>query len=52
MFAFFPNACGVANIKEFASRLTSLPRFVATQAGASGFVEIVDTLLSRRADKR
>jgi HAD superfamily hydrolase (TIGR01484 family) len=48
MFAYFPNACGVANIAAFAGQLKALPRFVADGSGAAGFVEIVDALLAQR----
>lgn len=49
MFAFFPNACGVANVREFEQRLRNLPRFVATQKGGYGFAEICVELLNKRA---
>ena len=46
MFAFFPNAVGVANIRAFAGRMDVLPAWVTQQAGGFGFAEIVDVLLS------
>jgi hydroxymethylpyrimidine pyrophosphatase-like HAD family hydrolase len=52
MFAFFPNACAVANIVPFTHDLASLPRFVASREGGDGFVEIVDVILRSRAESR
>jgi HAD superfamily hydrolase (TIGR01484 family) len=46
MFAFFPNAVGVANVKQFAGRMDVLPAWVTRQAGGLGFVELVEVLLS------
>ena len=46
MFAFFPNAVGVANVREFAGRMDALPAWVTQQAGGLGFAELTDVLLS------
>jgi HAD superfamily hydrolase (TIGR01484 family) len=46
MFAFFPNAVGVANIREFAGRMESLPGWVTQREGGGGFAEMVEVLLS------
>ena len=46
MFAFFPNAVGVANIREFAGRMESLPGWVTQREGGDGFAEMVAVLLS------
>jgi HAD superfamily hydrolase (TIGR01484 family) len=46
MFAFFPNAVGVANVREFAARMESLPGWVTQLEGGGGFAEMVDVLLS------
>ena len=46
MFAFFPNAVGVANVREFAGRMKSLPGWVTQREGGGGFAEMVDVLLS------
>jgi len=46
MFAFFPNAVGVANVREFAGRMSSLPGWVTQRAGGAGFAEMVDVLLA------
>ena len=45
MFAFFANAVGVANVRAFASRIPTLPRYVTDRAAGAGFAELVDFLL-------
>jgi HAD superfamily hydrolase (TIGR01484 family) len=45
MFAFFPNAVGVANIRAFADRIPTLPAYVTERGGGEGFAELVDFLL-------
>jgi HAD superfamily hydrolase (TIGR01484 family) len=51
MFAHFPNACGVANVRAFAGRMDAEPAFVAPSRGGEGFVEIAETLLAARATR-
>jgi hypothetical protein len=46
MFAFFPHAVGVANVREFAGRMEALPAWVTRQAGGLGFAELVEVLQS------
>jgi HAD superfamily hydrolase (TIGR01484 family) len=46
MFAFFPNAVGVANVREFADRMSALPSWVTQREGGGGFAEMVAVLLS------
>lgn len=48
MFAFFPNAVGVANVREMADLMTSLPRWVTPSAGSAGFAELAEALLGAR----
>jgi hypothetical protein len=48
MFAAFANSVGVANVRNFADRLKSLPRFVTLAEGGAGFVEFADRLRSAR----
>jgi HAD superfamily hydrolase (TIGR01484 family) len=48
MFNFFPYACGVANVREFAGKMESDPAFVTVSTGGEGFVEIADILLADR----
>jgi HAD superfamily hydrolase (TIGR01484 family) len=49
MFEFFPHAVGVANIADFADRLTALPAYVTRNRCGAGFVELADALLAARA---
>jgi len=49
MFAHFENSIGVANIRAFASRMTSLPRYVTRLPGGRGFTEFAR--LALRTDK-
>jgi len=46
MFAFFPYAVGVANVRQFADRMRVLPTWVTEQAGGFGFAELADVLLA------
>jgi hypothetical protein len=46
MFAFFPNAVGVANVREFADRIATLPAYVTHAAAGAGFAELADFLLT------
>jgi HAD superfamily hydrolase (TIGR01484 family) len=46
MFAFFPHAVGVANVREFAGRMEALPAWITRQAGGLGFAELVEVLQS------
>ena len=48
MFAFFPNAVGVANLMNFADRLTARPRWITRAAGGAGFAELAEALLVAR----
>jgi HAD superfamily hydrolase (TIGR01484 family) len=48
MFGFFPNSCGVANVRDFSGRIEAEPAFVAGKRGGAGFVEIVDMILAHR----
>jgi HAD superfamily hydrolase (TIGR01484 family) len=49
MFGFFPNACGVANVRDFLGRIEHLPAYVAPSRGGAGFVEIAEAVLAARA---
>ena len=46
MFAFFPHAVGVANVREFADRIATLPAYVTKAEAGAGFAELVDFLLA------
>jgi hypothetical protein len=48
MFGFFPNAVGVANVRDFADRMVSLPRWITGARGGAGFVELAEALLAAR----
>ncbi len=48
MFEFFPNAVGVANIADFADRLTAQPAYVTRARCGAGFVELADALIAAR----
>jgi len=45
MFAHFPNAVGVANVREFADRIATLPAYVTRKTSGAGFAELADLLL-------
>ena len=46
MFAFFPHAVGVANVRAFADRIATLPAYVTAGEGGAGFAELTDFLLA------
>ncbi len=46
MFAYFPNAVGVANVHAFADRIVTLPAYVTAAEAGAGFVELADFLLA------
>jgi len=48
MFAHFPMACGVANLRAFLPLLASTPAYIARADGGEGFAEIVAALLRSR----
>jgi HAD superfamily hydrolase (TIGR01484 family) len=48
MFKFFPNAVGVANVREMASMMQDLPAWVTPSPGSHGFAELADALLAAR----
>jgi HAD superfamily hydrolase (TIGR01484 family) len=48
LFGFFANACGVANIHDFAGRLPASPAYVTQARGAAGFVELAAHILWAR----
>jgi HAD superfamily hydrolase (TIGR01484 family) len=45
MFAFFPNAVGVANVSEMADMMKDMPAWVTPSAGSHGFAELAEALL-------
>ncbi|HET7548401.1 MAG TPA: HAD-IIB family hydrolase [Usitatibacter sp.] len=48
MFEFFPNAVGVANVRDMADLMTVLPAWVAPSRGSEGFAELAQAILSAR----
>ena len=48
MFAFFPNAVGVANVLEMADLMTDFPAWITPSAGAAGFAELAEALIPTR----
>ena len=48
MFAFFPNAVGVANVRDMAAMMSSLPAWVTEARGGEGFAQIAQALLDAR----
>ena len=49
MFDYFPNAVGVANVLDFADRLTAWPAFVTEARSGAGFAELAAAILAARA---
>ncbi len=48
MFAYFPNAVGVANVRAFADRIATLPAYVTAGEAGAGFVELVAAVVAGR----
>ncbi len=48
MFAYFPYACGVANVADFAGKIPANPAYISPSRGGDGFVEIAEMLLNHR----
>jgi HAD superfamily hydrolase (TIGR01484 family) len=48
MFAFFPHAVGVANVRDFAGRLAHEPKYVTAAGASAGFRELADFILAVR----
>lgn len=48
MFAHFPHAAGVANVRDFAAQLAHAPAYVTANRGGAGFREVADALLAAR----
>ena len=48
MFDFFPNATGVANVRDMADLMTVFPAWVTPSRGSAGFAELADALLGAR----
>jgi hydroxymethylpyrimidine pyrophosphatase-like HAD family hydrolase len=48
MFGYFPNAVGVANVRDFVERMAHLPRWITTQRSGAGFAALAQALLAAR----
>lgn len=48
MFGFFPNAVGVANVRDFADALPQPPRWVTKARAGAGFAELALALIEAR----
>jgi len=46
MFAYFPNAVGVANVRPFLDRIAVPPAYITQCCAGAGFVELADALLA------
>jgi HAD superfamily hydrolase (TIGR01484 family) len=49
MFGFFPNAVGVANVRDMADLMTVLPAWITPSRGSAGFAELAEAILRARA---
>jgi HAD superfamily hydrolase (TIGR01484 family) len=47
MFAFFPNAVGVANLRRFLDRIATPPAYITVNEAGRGFAELADALLGQ-----
>jgi hypothetical protein len=48
MFGFFPNAVGVANVRDFAAEMDHLPRWITAARSGAGFLELAHALIAAR----
>jgi hypothetical protein len=48
MFEYFPNAVGVANVRDMEELMTRLPAWVTLSRGSHGFAELAQSLLDSR----
>lgn len=48
MFGHFPLSVGVANLMDFADRLTTWPRYITSRARGVGFAQVAQRLLETR----
>jgi HAD superfamily hydrolase (TIGR01484 family) len=48
MFGFFPNAVGVANVRDFADTMPHLPRWITSARSGAGFVELANALIKAK----
>lgn len=49
MFRFFPNAVGVANVREMEELMQDLPAWITPSPGSHGFAELAEALLKAKS---
>lgn len=49
MFAYLPHAVGVANVTDFAQRMSALPAYITPSRGGAGFAELAQVLINARS---
>ncbi len=49
MFDYFPNAVGVANLRDFEHRCPSLPKWITEAPRSRGFIELAEAILAAEA---
>ena len=52
MFAYFPYACGVANVRRFVGQIETLPAYVTHDEGGAGFAELAAIILNTREPRK
>jgi HAD superfamily hydrolase (TIGR01484 family) len=50
MFEFFPNSVGVANVRDFEGRLSTLPVYVTNGRAGAGFAELAEMIIREGAN--
>ena len=48
MFGFFPNAVGVANVRDFTADMQALPHWITAGRSGTGFAELARALIAAR----
>ncbi len=48
MFAYLPQTVGVANVADFADRMSALPAYITPSRGGAGFAELAQTVIAAR----
>ena len=51
MFGYFPNAVGVANLRDFEGRLEALPAYITRARAGAGFAELAEAVLAARCTR-
>ena len=48
MFGFFPNAVGVANVRDFIADMPALPHWITAGRSGTGFAQVASALIAAR----